>query len=48
MKTDTSKLITIRSYAEQNGYTTAWVYELIKNKKVKSIEVDGVKFIVIK
>jgi len=39
-------LITIRTYALQNGKTTQWAYDQVKKKVVKSVEIDGVKFIV--
>jgi hypothetical protein len=43
-----AKLITVRRYAAQNDKTTQWAYNQIKQNKVKSKEIDGVKFIVIK
>ncbi len=42
------KLITVRNYANQKGYSVQYVYRLIKDKKIDSKEIDGVKFIKIK
>ena len=39
-------LITVRNYALANGKTTQWAYDQVKKKAVKSLEIDGVKFIV--
>jgi len=39
------KLITVRNYANQKGYSVQYVYRLIKDKKVKSTKIDGVTFI---
>ncbi len=44
----THKLVTVRNYAKGKGYTTQYVYQLIRNNKLPSIEIDGVKFIQIK
>ena len=39
-------LITVRNYALANGKTTQWAYDQVRKKTVKSVEIDGVKFIV--
>jgi hypothetical protein len=39
-------LITVRNFALLNGKTTQWAYDQVKKKTVKSVEIDGVKFIV--
>ena len=39
------KLITVRNYAKQKGFSVQYVYTLIKQDKVKSEKIDGVIFI---
>lgn len=39
-------LITVRNFALANGKTTQWAYDQVRKKAVKSLEIDGVKFIV--
>jgi hypothetical protein len=46
MEINTDSLTTVRNYALQMGKTTQWAYDQVKKKKVKSVEIDGVKFIV--
>jgi len=46
MKINTDDLTTVRNYALQMGKTTQWAYDQVKKKTVKSVEIDGVKFIV--
>lgn len=41
-------LVTVRTYAEQNGFSTQWVRRLVKANKLKGKVIDGVQFIVIK
>jgi hypothetical protein len=48
MTVDTKKLRTVKSYATREKVTTKAVYDWIKSNKVDSIEIDGVKFIVVK
>lgn len=43
---DTSKLITIRHYAESKGIVKQTVSQWIKKGKIKSILIDGVIFII--
>lgn len=45
LKVDRTKLKTVRNYALEVGITVQQVYNWIKAKKVKCIEIDGVKFI---
>ncbi|HEY4756039.1 MAG TPA: hypothetical protein VIH28_08300 [Ignavibacteriaceae bacterium] len=40
-----TKLKTVRTYALMKGVTVQQVYNWIKDKKVKLVEIDGVKFI---
>jgi hypothetical protein len=39
--------MTVRNFAQLKGRTTQWAYNQIKLKKVKSKEIDGVKFIIL-
>ncbi len=41
-------LRTVRNYAKMVDKTTVYIYQLIKDGKVKSAEIDGVKFVKIK
>jgi hypothetical protein len=45
MKFDISKLKTIKNYAVGFGVTASYIYKLIKEQKMESIEIDGVQFI---
>lgn len=40
-----SKLKTIKSFAMANKVTTAYIYKLIKEGKMKAFIIDGVNFI---
>ncbi len=42
------KLLTVRSYAAQEGVTTATVYQWILKERVKVKKIDGVVFIIAK
>ena len=44
---DIDKLVTINKYAKREGVTTMSVYRWIKDKRIKSMEIDGVKFVVL-
>lgn len=46
MEISIKNLMTVRTWAEKMGKTTAWAYVQIKAGKVKSIEIDKVKFVV--
>lgn len=39
-------LLTVRSYAEKNGFSTQWVRKLIKANKIKGKVIDGVQFVI--
>ena len=39
------QLVRVSTYAKQIDKSVQWVYELIKEDKVKVIIIDGVKFI---
>ncbi len=41
------KLVTIRTYATDKNFSTAWVYKLAQEGKIKIKEIDGVKFVII-
>jgi len=41
------KLQTVKNYATSKGFTTTWVYALIKQGKLTCEIIDGVKFIVL-
>lgn len=45
LKIDRTKLIKVSSYAKKMGVSTVQVYNWIKDKKVREIVIDGVKFI---
>ncbi len=45
LKHDISKLKTINSYAKMKKCTTANIYKMIADNKIKPVLIDGVKFI---
>jgi hypothetical protein len=45
LKIDRTKLCTVKNYAKIMGITPQQVYNWAKYKKIKMIEIDGVKFI---
>lgn len=47
MKEQTSikNLKTIKNFALDNGFTTSYIYKLIRDQKIKSVVIDGVQFI---
>lgn len=45
LKIDRTRLIKVSSYAKKKGVSTVQVYNWIKDKKVKEVIIDGVKFI---
>lgn len=47
LKVDITKLRTVSGYARDYGVSVTAVYKWIKHNKVKSREIDGVKFIVL-
>lgn len=48
MKIETSILITIKNYALRERVTTSYIYKLIKEGKMNSLDIDGVQFIDLK
>jgi hypothetical protein len=45
MKADTTTLLTIKNYAVKNKVTPAYIYKLIKEKRMSAFIIDGVQFI---
>ena len=45
LKTDISKLKTIRNYAQMIGKTVAWIYRLGERGEITIIKIDGVQFV---
>jgi hypothetical protein len=45
LKTDITKLVTVRSYALRMNITVQSVYNWAKDGKIKLREIDGVKFV---
>lgn len=45
LKIDRTKLRKISSYAKEKGLTPQRIYQLEKDKLIKIIEIDGVKFV---
>lgn len=39
------ELLTVRSAAEELGFTTSWVNQLIQKGRIQTVLIDGVKFI---
>jgi hypothetical protein len=40
-----AKLITVKHFAMNNKVTTAYIYKLMTEGKIKPVEIDGVKFV---
>ena len=38
-------LVRVSTYADQIGKSVTWVYKLIKTKELKTVIIDGIKFI---
>ncbi len=47
MRIDSNKLKTVSNFAKEKGFTRQHVYRLIKNNEINSIEIDGIKFIIL-
>ncbi len=45
LKNRIMKLKTVRTYAEMKGFSVQYVYQLMREEKVSSVIIDGVKFI---
>lgn len=41
----TDGLRTVANYAKQEGVTAAYIYKLVKENKMKFVEINGVKFV---
>jgi hypothetical protein len=48
MKVEINNLQTVKNYATAHDFTTSYIYKLIREGKLKSVEIDGVQFIDIK
>jgi len=42
---DIEKLMTFSNYGKFIGKSRQWVYELAKEGKIQTLEIDGVKFV---
>ena len=47
MRIDSNKLKTVSTFAKEKGFARQHVYRLIKNDEINSIEIDGIKFIIL-
>jgi hypothetical protein len=47
LKVDVSKLVTVSRYATMRNVTRKTVYLWIEEKKIKSMTVDGVMFVIL-
>lgn len=45
MIVETTDLKTVANYAKKKRFSLAWAYRLVAENKIKSIKIDGVKFI---
>lgn len=45
LKIDKTKLRTFKNYAKESGYTVQRIYQLVKEKKLNTVKIDGVTFI---
>jgi hypothetical protein len=48
MKVEINNLHTVKNYAGKHNFSTSYIYKLIRENKLKSVEIDGVQFIDIK
>jgi hypothetical protein len=48
MRVETDKLKRIKTVAKDAGWSVAYIHKLIKAGKYKVVEIDGMKFILIK
>jgi hypothetical protein len=44
-KIEINSLRTVKNYAVKQGITTSYIYKLVKEKKLDTVDIDGVKFI---
>ena len=42
---ETNDWTTVANYARKKKFSMAWAYMLIKNNKIESIKIDGIKFV---
>jgi hypothetical protein len=45
LKVDISNLKSVKNYADKHSVTTSYIYKLVKEKKMDTVDIDGVKFI---
>ena len=45
LKEDITKLVTYKTYSEKNGITVQAVYKMVKEGRLKPVEIDGKLFI---
>jgi hypothetical protein len=45
MKVEINSLQTVKNYAVERGFTPSYIYKLVREGKMQSIEIDGVYFI---
>lgn len=45
MKKELNNLRTIKNFANSKGWTTSYIYKMIKENRIEPIIIDGVKFI---
>lgn len=45
MTVDTEKLVRVKTYADEAGVSTTWIYKQADKGEIKIIEIDGVKFV---
>jgi hypothetical protein len=45
VKVETATLVTVKKFATKNNVTTAYIYKLLAEQRMKAVEIDGVKFI---
>lgn len=45
MKIEIDNLRTIKNYANSKGWTTSYIYKMIKENKIMPVIIDGVKYI---
>lgn len=45
MKVNTDNLKTIKNFSLENNVTTSYIYKLIREDKMKVVNIDGVQFI---
>lgn len=46
MLVDTEKIVKVSTYAKIKDISSMWVYKLIERGKLKSINIDGVEFVI--